>query len=216
MAEVTILCGGRFTPAIIKAFWARVDKNGPLHPYDSALGRCWDWTKGTVTGGYGVIRVDRKPKAAHRVSFEMRNGAIPENGWVLHNCDNPKCLNPDHLYIGTPADNVRDREGRGRNTYYRGENHWSAKSPERIPRGENHWTKKHPEKIVRGVAFTKPERRARGERCGRAKLKGSQIPEIRGLWLKGGHRQVDIAKMFGVAQSLVGMIVRREIWKHIP
>lgn len=68
--------------------------------------------------GYGHIwagtPTQRKVAKAHRISWEIHNGPIPEGRNVLHHCDNPPCVNPNHLYIGSPADNARDRSGRGR------------------------------------------------------------------------------------------------------
>ena len=83
---------------------------------------CWEWTAGTrQNGGYGVIATPGKSVArggtgrqlvAHRLSWEIHNGPIPENLLVLHRCDNPPCTNPEHLYLGTQKDNVRDMDER--------------------------------------------------------------------------------------------------------
>lgn len=82
-------------------------------------GGCWQWTGTRNLKGYGVIRSSLNARLmtdlAHRVSWRIAHGPIPAGGWVLHHCDNRGCVNPAHLYIGTPADNVRDRDTRGRN-----------------------------------------------------------------------------------------------------
>lgn len=98
----------------IYRFWRKVNKGG--------LCDCWEWQGSKSTGNakcmYGAISlvVDGKPKKmyAHRLSWEIENGPIPEGRMVLHDCDNTACVNPSHLYIGTAADNMRDRDIRGR------------------------------------------------------------------------------------------------------
>ena len=64
---------------------------------------------------------------AHRISWEIHNGEIPENLWVLHKCDNPPCVNPEHLFLGTPRDNVIDKVKKGRHRDDNGEKHPMAK-----------------------------------------------------------------------------------------
>ena len=75
---------------------------------------CYEWTAGCCGGGYGVFFIDRVSYRAHRIAWELLVGDIPEGKWVLHDCDNPKCVNPDHLYIGSHQDNVDDMVRRGR------------------------------------------------------------------------------------------------------
>lgn len=80
---------------------------------DSASG-CWLWTASKNAGGYGTISVKRRPHGAHRVSYELHIGAIPDGLFVLHSCDIPACVNPAHLRVGTVLDNARDAVERGR------------------------------------------------------------------------------------------------------
>jgi len=89
-------------------FWSKVDKNGPLL-IDS---RCWIWTAGKNSKGYGAIKVDGRMVYAHRLSYEMANGAVEI--CVLHRCDNRVCCNPEHLFVGTSADNCCDRHEKNR------------------------------------------------------------------------------------------------------
>lgn len=77
---------------------------------------CWEWTAGRFNHGYGVFCASSKKRAAlaHRVSYELCIGPIPEGLHVLHSCDNPPCVNPAHLSVGTNQDNCQDKVARGR------------------------------------------------------------------------------------------------------
>lgn len=78
---------------------------------------CWEWRRSINARGYGQINFKRKPKETHRVSYMTFKGEIPAGFCVLHTCDNRKCINPDHLYIGTKKDNARDMLNRNRHPY---------------------------------------------------------------------------------------------------
>lgn len=75
---------------------------------------CWNWIGVLAGGGYGRLRFEGKNIAAHRLSYKLFKGEIGENLFVCHSCDNKKCLNPDHLWIGTLQDNVNDAVKKGR------------------------------------------------------------------------------------------------------
>lgn len=75
---------------------------------------CWEWTAYINRHGYGAIRFNGRATLAHRVSYELHNGPIPEGFLVCHHCDNPKCVNPGHLFIGTHQDNRNDCLKKGR------------------------------------------------------------------------------------------------------
>ena len=77
---------------------------------------CWEWKGNRNTTGYGQIRVGRKGPSylAHRISYELHKGPIPDGKIVRHICDNPSCVNPDHLEVGTHKDNAQDCIDRGR------------------------------------------------------------------------------------------------------
>lgn len=75
---------------------------------------CWIWTGATNWGGYGVIEHNYKTKLAHRISWELNFGQIPKSINVLHKCDNPICVNPAHLFLGSQQDNINDMYRRNR------------------------------------------------------------------------------------------------------
>lgn len=97
-------------------FWWKVDKDGDHHPEH---GRCWHW-KGALVGGYGMIMYRGKTTGAHRMSYRLHFGPISDGIMVLHKCDNPRCVNPAHLFLGSRADNNADRERKGRGGDHRG------------------------------------------------------------------------------------------------
>jgi len=97
-------------------FWCAVEKTES----------CWLWRNALHSAGYGKLGIGGrggKQVYAHRFSYEMHFGAIEEGLIVRHKCDNPRCVNPDHLELGTQRDNVDDMMGRGRNNPRRGKNH---------------------------------------------------------------------------------------------
>lgn len=92
--------------SLVDQFWPKVDV---CEPDD-----CWTWTGAIWKQGYGKLVRCGKYLKAHRVSYEINAGPIPEGLSVLHTCDNPPCCNPAHLWVGTNGDNNRDRQAKGR------------------------------------------------------------------------------------------------------
>jgi hypothetical protein len=86
---------------------------------------CWLWTGCDRGNGYGCLKVQGKLVSAHRVAFVIGHGRQPD-GLVCHACDNPRCVRPSHLFDGSPLDNVRDMEAKGRSSRTRGERQWNA------------------------------------------------------------------------------------------
>lgn len=155
-------------------FWIKVKKTKT----------CWFWTgaqrrSGRFRRGNFWAPNHGRKVTCHRFSWELKNGAIPRDLYVLHKCDNPLCVRPGHLFLGTQADNIADMDRKGR----------------------------------RGTTAGYPG--LKGSRNPRAKLTKREVLEIRKMYPASVASQSVLAEMFGVSQTLIGFIVRRNVWSHV-
>jgi hypothetical protein len=194
-------CGNAFGPApadqryCSRACFFRQRGANPLARFWSLVNKhsglfwngseCWMWIGGTDAGGYGSIQIDKRHWRAHRFAYHLAHGPIPDGLCVCHHCDRPGCVRDEHHFLGTNAENTQDRVEKGRTAS-----------------GARHPLRLH------------PERRARGERHGRAKLTGEQVKAIRGRYAAGGISQRALAREYGVVKSIVGRIVRDQLWQQ--
>jgi hypothetical protein len=106
-----VMVGVRGVDSLAERFWAKVDTTG----------ECWEWLAQRATNGYGQMRVKKAGKwsydRAHRVSYALNIAPIPDGLCVLHRCDNRGCVRPEHLWLGTYQDNLRDMAAKGRAGY---------------------------------------------------------------------------------------------------
>lgn len=102
----------------MKRFWKKVETGG--------VDECWAWNSSLDSCGYGTFWLNANVKA-HRVAYELTFGEIPEGQHVLHKCDNPRCCNPNHLFLGTHEENMKDMARKGRALSRPGEKNPSSK-----------------------------------------------------------------------------------------
>lgn len=194
-----------FTDNQIKNFFSKVERNEA---------GCWIWIAGRSTTGYGKFNLSGRAVGSHIVSRMIFSGAIPKGMNVCHKCDNPLCVNPDHLFTGTQQDNLNDMVSKGRASSgeahgkimllsaARGDSHGSVTKPNSRATGNRHGSKTHPEKVVSG------------ESQHLAKLNDEIVREIR-FRSSLGESGLTLAKAFGVSRSNISIIVNRKAWKHV-
>jgi hypothetical protein len=154
-------------------FWPKVDKRGDTE--------CWPWQAGTFQFGHGLLRDQGRLRKAHRISWELHFGEIPDGLCVCHRCDNPPCVNPSHLFLGTQRDNIADRDQKGRTA-----------------RGDRSGSRLHPEALRRGEANK-----------GGGKLTTEQVAAMRQRYTKSPISYVQLGKLFGVSHIMARNIVLR-------
>lgn len=146
---------------------------------------CWLWTSAVTSRGYGTFRIADQDYLAHRLAFALWNGPIGAGLYVCHRCDQPLCVSPQHLFLGTPLENAQDCQRKGRGAV-----------------GDKNGSR------------TKPERRARGERVATARLTAEMVLAIRALSSAGATLR-SLARENGVSPTAIAKIVKRESWMHL-
>jgi hypothetical protein len=101
-----------------RRFWAKVDRSG----------ECWLWTGHRTSKGYGQSwdATEQRITTAHRMAYRLAVGPIADGLQVLHRCDNPPCVRPDHLFVGTPQRNMDDKADKGRSRWHSGLSTWKS------------------------------------------------------------------------------------------
>jgi hypothetical protein len=153
---------------------------------------CWIWNAQTCKDGYGKVKIEGKTVRGHRAFYQTFVGPIPDNLWVLHKCDNPSCVNPDHLFLGDVKDNVRDSIEKGRFNP-----HFASPDCKRYWY-EPGYVKKEPEKKL-GIQPSK--------------LLREQVEEIRKKYKPRVYTQKMLAEEYGVHRVTINDIFNGRSWK---
>ena len=191
---------------LLKRFYERTDLKDDTH--------CWNWNKWKDEDGYGLMLFKYKRYRAHRLSWELFKGPIPKGLCVCHHCDNPSCVNPAHLFVGTQKENTQDMINKGRSKrigvpgpapgrFFKGMTpiHFTDEVKLKFS-GKNHGT------------HTKPESRSIGIRNGSAKLTEKEVLAIR-KDAKDGLSRRELARKYSMSKRQLYKIIHRINWKHI-
>ena len=180
-----------FSELDIKYFWEKIDKRGP--------DECWLWQYMTSADGYGRLTIRKKNLMAHRISYTISKGIIPEGMQINHICCVRDCCNPNHLEVVTCKENLQYASKLGRMAT--GERNGTHTRPKSRIRGDKHWTRSNPESIQNYL---------KGENNPDSRLTSAQVIEIRSLYATGQHTQKELAKRFGIGQTTISSIVLKK------
>lgn len=149
---------------------------------------CWLWGSELSHAGYGRFNFRRTPVLASRVAHTLYCSPIPAGMWVCHKCDTPACVNPDHLFLGTSADNVRDMVAKGR-----------------------HWQKTRPDAFRAMVKTVRAREKARGHINSNAKLTPEQARSIR----QSSNTTAALMAQYGLSRSAICNVRNGKTWSHV-
>jgi hypothetical protein len=161
------------------------------------VGDCIEWSGTKNPAGYGLFHLGKRGQntLAHRFAWKYQHGDVPEGLLVCHKCDNPSCVNVDHLFLGTHKDNMRDCRDKGRLNI------------SGLPVG-------HKSQGMKNGTYTTPESRVYGTKNGNSKIDESIVKNIISLSNEGFSTR-KIAGMVCVGKTAVGRIIAGTAWKHV-
>jgi hypothetical protein len=220
---------------------AIVDKAGPVPAHRPELGPCWVWRGKLRPDRRGVMVIAGKDARVSRVSWELHTGSAPGALFVLHKCDNPECVRPEHLFLGTQLDNVVDMDAKGRRvtvTRRRGENGNAHLTEDDVSEIRELYALGVPQpdlsrsfgtsqstisRLVLAQSWTadaaacrrkRNRTRTTGVNNFNAKLNPDSVRQMRSLF-DAGSSVTEIASKFGVAPTTAKKVAHRLAWRHV-